>query len=75
MQPLSQVEQGLLTITRVIRPLSLVMVSSSCSTSDRGRITLVMESSSCSTSGRGRIALVMVSRSCSTFDRGRVTYH
>jgi hypothetical protein len=34
--------------------------SSSCSTSDRGRVTLVMLSSSCSTSGRGRVTLVMV---------------
>ena len=37
------------------------MVSSSCSTSDRGRVTLVMVSSSCSTSDRGRVILVMVS--------------
>ena len=42
------------------------MVSSSCSTSDRGRVTLVMVSSSCSTSDRGRVTLVMVSSSCST---------
>ena len=36
------------------------MVSSSYSTSDRGRVILVMVSSSCSTSGRGRVILVMV---------------
>jgi hypothetical protein len=35
-----------------------VMVSSSCSTSDRGRDTLVMVFISCSTSGRGRVTLV-----------------
>jgi hypothetical protein len=38
-----------------------VMVSGSCSTSVRGRVTLVMVSSSCSTSGRGRVTLLMVS--------------
>jgi hypothetical protein len=51
--------------------VTLVMVSSSCSTSGRGRITLVMESSSCSTFDRGRVSLVMVSNSC--FTRTSVT--
>ena len=50
-----------------------MIVSSSCSTSGRGRVTLVMESNSCSTSDRGRVTLVMVSSSCSTSGRGRVT--
>jgi hypothetical protein len=49
------------------------MVSSSCSTCGRSRVTLVMVSSSWSTSGRVRVTLVMVSSSWSTSGRGRVT--
>jgi phosphoribosylpyrophosphate synthetase len=49
------------------------LVSSSCSTSDRGCVTFVMVISSCNTSGRGRVTLVMVSSSYSTSERGRVT--
>ena len=41
-----------------------MMISSSYSTSDRGRVTLVLVSSSCSASDRGRVTLVMVSSSC-----------
>jgi hypothetical protein len=51
-----------------------MMVSSSCSTSGRGRITIVMVSSSCSTCDRGRVTLVMVSSSCSTSNKGRVIH-
>jgi hypothetical protein len=50
-----------------------VMVSSSCSTSDKGRVILVMVSSSYSTSDRVRVPLVMVSSSYSSSGRDRVT--
>ena len=50
-----------------------MMVSSSCSTNDRGRVTLMIVGSSCSSSDRSGVILMMVSRACSTGGRGRVT--
>jgi hypothetical protein len=67
---------GTVAITRVTRPLSLVVLELlSITRITRSRITLVMVSNSYSASDRGRVTLVMVSsNSCSTSGKGHL-YH